>query len=440
MPIRFRCVKWPTFGKTASDALCNHLRTPNNPCLKTLYLRRRALLLQEKSTKASSNEESFRRSYLQLRSTILFERYGVPKEILCSRSRSVSLRGMNVSLSEKKIHSTQDDRYMTIQQMLDHHKEAISNLTFAKDEASLLACASLDGTLSICEVSPFCRVLHILSGHAAGVTDVHWSDRNEWLLSCSIDASLRLWDAQTGKCLRIFRDPTKSSINCCAFLPSNNNLVVVGNKRGMLQILNTSTGIFPLNGSSQIGAPVTCLTCDGLGKLIWAGDDRGYINSFLVDSATGRLIKGRRVEIQPSVRTQGPLVTSISFTAWAGRGGRDPSLLVSCAANALFLYKIVDEQGGLRLKRRCPLAHHQSKIRSEFCPVTSQPGAWCPNLVSGGEDGCIYFLHVDSTSTTTRRIPAHASAVLAVAANYDGALLASGDSRGIIMLWGKPSL
>lgn len=79
--------------------------------------------------------------------------------------------------------------------------------------------------------------------------------------------------------------------------------------------------------------------------------------------------------------------------------------------------------------------------------------------MSGGEDGCIYFLHVDSTSTTTRRIPAHgksrrfcvkelecdsiafaASAVLAVAANYDGALLASGDSRGIIMLWGKPSL
>ena len=42
----------------------------------------------------------------------------------------------------------------------------------------------------------------------------------------------------------------------------------------MVQILNISTGIFPLNGSSQIGAPVTCLTCDGLGKLLWAGDDR----------------------------------------------------------------------------------------------------------------------------------------------------------------------
>jgi hypothetical protein len=45
---------------------------------------------------------------------------GVPKEILCCRSRSVSLRGMNVSLTENKNLNSQDDRYMTIQQMLDH--------------------------------------------------------------------------------------------------------------------------------------------------------------------------------------------------------------------------------------------------------------------------------------------------------------------------------
>lgn len=107
----------------------------------------------------------------------------------------------------------------------------------------------------------------------------------------------------------------------------------------MVEILNVSTGIFPLNGSSQVGASVTCLAFDGLGKLLWAGDDRGYIVSFLVDPATGRLVKGRRLEIEPNTRSRGPLVTSICFTAWAGRGGRDPSLLVSCTSNALFLYQ-----------------------------------------------------------------------------------------------------
>ena len=134
-----------------------------------------------------------------------------------------------------------------------------------------------------------------------GIADVHWSDGNEWLLSCSLDGTLRLWDAESSLCLRVFQDPDKSSLNCCAFLPSNNNLVVVmssyiytyytwiqrqlteidylhfwqaGNKRGMVEVLNISTGIFPLNGSSQVGAPVTCLTFDGVGRLLWAGDDR----------------------------------------------------------------------------------------------------------------------------------------------------------------------
>ena len=45
----------------------------------------------------------------------------IPKEVfLYSRSRSVSLRGMNVSSSENKNSSSQDERYMAIQQMLDH--------------------------------------------------------------------------------------------------------------------------------------------------------------------------------------------------------------------------------------------------------------------------------------------------------------------------------
>lgn len=77
-------------------------------------------MLQDQSAKLSNNEEVFRRTYLQLRSTVLYERYGIPKEVLCSRSRSVSLRGMNVSSSENKNTNSQDDVYMSIQQMLDH--------------------------------------------------------------------------------------------------------------------------------------------------------------------------------------------------------------------------------------------------------------------------------------------------------------------------------
>ena len=57
-----------------------------------------------------------------MRSTILYQRYGIPKEVLCSRSRSVSLRGMNVSTTDSKNSTTggQEESYVDIQQMLDH--------------------------------------------------------------------------------------------------------------------------------------------------------------------------------------------------------------------------------------------------------------------------------------------------------------------------------
>lgn len=65
-------------------------------------------------------DEILRKTYLHLRSTILHERYGIPIESLCSRSRTVSLRGVNLSSPEKK---TSEDSYINIQFMLDHVKD-----------------------------------------------------------------------------------------------------------------------------------------------------------------------------------------------------------------------------------------------------------------------------------------------------------------------------
>lgn len=87
--------------------------------LETLYLRRRTLLLQEKSKQHASTDESTRKNYLQLRSIILHDRYGLSKDILCSRSRSVSSRGMSISSADMKNTSLLEERYMVIHHMLD---------------------------------------------------------------------------------------------------------------------------------------------------------------------------------------------------------------------------------------------------------------------------------------------------------------------------------
>lgn len=51
------------------------------------------------------------------------------------------------------------------------HKESVTMVRFGHNDPGLLACCSLDGTLSICQVAdgeP--RVLHTLRKHSAGVT------------------------------------------------------------------------------------------------------------------------------------------------------------------------------------------------------------------------------------------------------------------------------
>ena len=73
--------------------------------------------------KCESIENGFRKNYLLQRSSILHSRYGVPKEVLCSRSRSVSLRGVSVSNNadgKSNLTSSQEERCMEIRNILDH--------------------------------------------------------------------------------------------------------------------------------------------------------------------------------------------------------------------------------------------------------------------------------------------------------------------------------
>lgn len=79
--------------------------------------------MQDKSVQSTSREESLLKCYLQLRTTILQSRYGVPKDVLfSSRSRTVSLRSASIASNENKnlMGNSQDERYMSIRHMFDH--------------------------------------------------------------------------------------------------------------------------------------------------------------------------------------------------------------------------------------------------------------------------------------------------------------------------------
>uniref|UniRef100_A0A4W3H127 WD repeat domain 13 n=1 Tax=Callorhinchus milii TaxID=7868 RepID=A0A4W3H127_CALMI len=222
-----------------------------------------------------------------------------------------------------------------------HVDQAVPKVQFANDDRSRLACCSLDGTLSILQLVPTPpAVVCVLRGHSQGVTDFAWSLSNDIVVSTSLDGTMRIWATEDGKCIRAMSDPDSSELLCCTFQPMNNNLTVAGNSKHNIHVINISTGKKVKGGSSKLTGRVLSLSFDAPGRILWAGDDRGSIFSFLFDMATGKLTKAKRLIV-----SEGSLITSICARSWISREARDPSLLVNACVNKLLLYRSVSRPG-----------------------------------------------------------------------------------------------
>ncbi|GIX94395.1 WD repeat-containing protein 13 [Caerostris darwini] len=455
----------------ALDARYNTYRTPNNPQFRTLYIRRRSQLLRENAKQGYS--PAARKQYLRLRNQLLAQRYGVSLDQSSLRSRSMGARSNSrvtletsdsfesrIALAESKklprrasmatdevvptrlaeasramagdTSIAENYAFTGVHHIFDQHKDAVTAVRFANNDKSLLACCSLDGNLSICQLTPPpASVLYILRGHKAGITAFEWSISNDLILSCSLDATVRLWDTALGCCVRIVEDPLAASVQCCAFQPHNNNMVVVGNSKGMVQVLNVSTGIYLKGGSSKTSGSVLSIVFDSSGQLLWAGDDRGYIVSYLFDLHSGRLTKGKKILV-----SENNAITCLSARNWASREARDPSLLANCAADVVLLFSIIRKDGTLELKRKFPVMHRSqlAMIRSSFCPIMSFRQGAC--IVTGSEDTCVYFFDLErENKPCVNKLQGHSATVIDVCFNYDESLLASSDASGMVIIW-----
>ncbi|XP_064643896.1 WD repeat-containing protein 13-like [Lineus longissimus] len=465
----------------ALDARFNAYRTPQNPQFRTLYIRRRSQLLREKA--AEEHDPLMRREYLKLRSQLLSQRYGAPafSDAGSIKSRTASIRSYSMSrttldnfdapegritlldvrnrarrghasgnsLSPKfdlgviPTYAAEASRAMVgdktisenyafagMHHIFDQHRKAVMRVKFAHDDKSRVATCSYDGTLSVCQViPPPATVICTLSEHTNAVTDFNWSLSNDVILSSSLDGTARLWNVAKGQCLRIFKDPLGAEVLTCIFQPLNNNLMVTGNNKNQVNVMNISTGKLVKGGTSKALGRVLCLTFDPTGRVLWSGDDRGMIFSFLFDLQSGKLVKSKRITV-----CEGHPVTSLSSRSWISREARDPSLLVNCGINALCLFRVTSEDGSLQLKRKFPIRQSCAHIRSSFCPLMSFRQGAC--VVTGSEDMCVYFFDVQrETKPCVNKLQGHSAPVLDVCFNHDESLLASCDAQGMVIIW-----
>ncbi|KAK4344810.1 hypothetical protein RND71_034986 [Anisodus tanguticus] len=81
--------------------------------------------------------------------------------------------------------------------------------------------------------------LHVFQGHSGDILDVSWS-KNNYLLSSSIDKTVRMWQVGYDKCLKVFLH--SNYVTCIQFNPVNDDCFISGSIDGKVRTWAINSG------------------------------------------------------------------------------------------------------------------------------------------------------------------------------------------------------
>ena len=126
---------------------------------------------------------------------------------------------------------------------LQGHARNVSGVSFSPD-GTRIASASADATVRLWNVQTGVGLrgsgLRSLKGHTHWVSSVSFSPDGTRIASGSDDTTVRLWDTSTGEALNTLKGHTREVTSVC-FSPDSTR-IVSGSKDGTLKLWNTTTG------------------------------------------------------------------------------------------------------------------------------------------------------------------------------------------------------
>lgn len=142
----------------------------------------------------SRSPDELRRSFYEdedVRSDGSRRRSSTPGSV---HSSAVSERSRRKSLSQPL--KLKEVRYK-LNQILEGHQRGVSQVKFSPDGNWIASC-SADATIKIWEVETG-ELVHTLDGHLAGISTIAWSSDSQTIASGSDDKVIRLWDRVSGQ-------------------------------------------------------------------------------------------------------------------------------------------------------------------------------------------------------------------------------------------------
>ncbi|MFM7425111.1 MAG: NACHT domain-containing protein [Elainella sp.] len=289
---------------------------------------------------------------------------------------------------------------------LSGHRDEVRSVAFCPNRLDgshwQLVSGSYDGDLRLWAIGSQTRELRVWQAHPDWIWSVAFSPDGATLASAGNDGDLKLWQVETGICLRSLSHP--QPVRALAFSPDGRTLAS-GSTDHLLRLWDYQTGdcLRVLTGHKSWISALAFSPEQGL--LASGSEDQSVI-----------LWDGRRGLCLKTLRGYSNGVWSVAF---------DPSGTQLASGSQDRLIRLWDWQTGQVVGA---LVGHTNWVWSvAFCPTA-------PLLASGSEDQTIRLWDTRRLSLS-QTLSGHRDAVLAVLFSPDGQRLISGSLDSTIKLW-----
>lgn len=165
------------------------------------------------------------------------------------------------------------------------------------------------------------KPLHEFQGHSSEVLDLSWS-KNGFLLSSSVDKTVRLWQVGIDRCLRVFSH--NNYVTSVAFNPVDDNYFISGSIDGKVRIWEVRRcQVVDYTDIREIVSAV-CYRPDGKGGIV--GTMTG--NCHFYDIVDNQLYQQNQICLQGKKKLPGKRITGFQFSP------SDPSKVIVTSADS----------------------------------------------------------------------------------------------------------
>ena len=294
-------------------------------------------------------------------------------------------------------------------------KDSITRFSFFRNkETSLSAAAPLPAPALIHDNFPHCQpssarspILHLSNGHVFPASAIAFSSNGRFILSGSEDSSIKLWDTQSGQCIRSFNGHS-DWVSSVAFSPDD-QFILSGSRDNSLKLWETQSGrcLRSFEGHS-----------DTVNSVAFSPDGQ-----FTLSGSSDNSLKLWDTQSDQCIRSFNGHSSWVNAVAFSPDG---QFILSSSNDNSL---KLRDPHSGQCI---CFFNGHSDRVSA----VAFSPDGQF--ILSGSDDGSLKLWDSQS-GQCTRSFNGHSDCVSAVAFSPDGLFILSGSDDDSLKLWDSQS-